>query len=102
MTAARPMPCGENKEEYNDKESTLSVQGDGTYLFTTKTCPNCKIAKTYLEDMKYQTIDAEENAELAYQFKIMQAPTLVVIQDGQVDRYVNASNIKRYVEDQTV
>lgn len=71
---------------------------DGMYLFTTKTCPNCKLVKDYLKDMPYETVDAEENMQLAREFGIMQAPTLVVIRDGQSKKYVNASNIKKFVE----
>ena len=75
---------------------------ENVYLFTTKTCPNCKIAKTYLADLSYETIDAGENIELANEFGIMQAPTLVVVKDGQYKKYVNASNIKKYVDEQTI
>ena len=71
---------------------------DGMYLFTTKTCPNCKLARDYLKNMNYETVDAEENIQLAREFGIMQAPTLVVIRDGQPKKYVNASNIKRFAE----
>lgn len=70
----------------------------GTYLFTTKTCPNCKIAKEFLKGMDYQVVDAEENQQLTEQFGVMQAPTLVVVKDGTVQRYVNAGNIKKYVD----
>ena len=68
------------------------------YLFTTKTCPNCKIAREMLKDESYKLIDAEENQELARKYGIMQAPTLVVVEEGHAKKYVNASNIKRYVE----
>ena len=72
----------------------------GTYLFTTKTCPNCKAAKEFLKDMDYQVIDAEENPELSSRFGVMQAPTLVLVKDGKIQKYVNASNIRRYTEEQ--
>ena len=68
------------------------------YLFTTKTCPNCKIAKEMLKDEPCRIIDAEENQELAMKYGIMQAPTLVVIKGNQAKKYVNASNIKKYVD----
>lgn len=68
------------------------------YLFTTKTCPNCKIAKQMLKEETYQVIDAEENRELVSKYGIMQAPTLVVIENGKMNKYVNASNIKRYID----
>ena len=68
------------------------------YLFTTKTCPNCKIAKEYLQGVEYDVIDAEENANLVQQFGVMQAPTLVVVSGDEFKKYVNASNIKKYAE----
>ena len=67
------------------------------YLFTTKTCPNCKIAKEILKGEDYQIIDAEENQELVKKYGIMQAPTLVVTDGKKAKKYVNASNIKKYV-----
>ena len=68
------------------------------YLFTTKTCPNCAAAKEFLGDFPYVVIDAEENAELTAKYGVMQAPTLVVVQDGEAKKYVNPSNIKKFVE----
>lgn len=70
----------------------------GAYLFTTKTCPNCKVAKEFLKDVEYEVVDAEENPEMSGQLGIMQAPTLVLVKNGQVQKFVNASNIKKYVE----
>ena len=69
------------------------------YLFTTKTCPNCRLAKEYLKDMDYIPVDAQENAELAQKFGVMQAPTLVVADGDSFTRYANASNIRRYVQE---
>ncbi|MCI7813914.1 MAG: ribonucleoside triphosphate reductase [Lachnospiraceae bacterium] len=82
------------------KENEIEIkQVDSVkYLFTTKTCPNCKIAKQMLQDENYQVIDAEENRELVSKYGIMQAPTLVVVENGKMKKYVNASNIKKYVD----
>ena len=68
------------------------------YLFTTKSCPNCKLAKEYLKNEKIVTIDAEENAELTKRYGVMQAPTLVVVDGDDVTKYANASNIRKYAE----
>ena len=108
-----------NRTEYNLKESSLkrpvntvvtlsnyeaevSVDvekpQDVMYLFTTKTCPNCKLAKEYLKNEKYALIDAEENMELASKYGVMQAPTLVVVDGEQYTKYVNVSNIKKFAE----
>ena len=71
----------------------------GIYLFTTKTCPNCKIAKQFLKDVDYKVIDAEENPELSGKFGVMQAPTLVIARDGKIQKFVNASNIRKFTEE---
>lgn len=75
---------------------------DGLYLFTTKTCPNCYMAKEYLKGTSHAVVDAEENPELAREYGIMQAPTLVEIRAGKAKKYVNASNIKNFVDEQMV
>ncbi len=70
-------------------------------LFTTKTCPNCKIAKNALEEahVNYEVIDAEENKELAKKYGILSAPTLVLVGKDGVKKLTNASNIKKYTEE---
>lgn len=71
-----------------------------TLLFSTKTCPNCKMAKMLLDKdhIAYKVIDAEEERELSEQYNIMKAPTLVVPNGDGYDVYENASNIKGYIE----
>ncbi|MEE1032260.1 MAG: ribonucleoside triphosphate reductase [Ruminococcus sp.] len=84
------------------KETPVTATADGAYLFTTSTCPNCKIAKEMLaelDDFTYEVVDAQQNPELAKQHGIMQAPTLVIIENGQTKKYANASNIQKFVEE---
>lgn len=78
-------------------EVKVEQQESIKYLFTTKTCPNCAIAKEMLSKEQYVLIDAEENAELAQKYGVMQAPTLVVISGDKTQKYVNTSNIQKYV-----
>ena len=68
------------------------------YLFTTKTCPNCVLAKSYLEGIPYVVIDAMENVELANRYGIMQAPTLVEVNGDNFTKYVGAPKIQKYAE----
>ena len=70
------------------------------YLFTTSTCPNCRMAKKMLEGEELEIVDAEKNPELAKQFGIMQAPTLVIAEGEHITKYVNASNIQKYVDEE--
>ena len=76
---------------------------DGIMLFGTKTCPNCEMAKKVLDKakIKYKFIDAEEEVELTKSLKIKQAPTLVVVKDGEATLICNVSNIKKYVQENT-
>ena len=85
-----------------DVEVKVERPQDIKYLFTTKTCPNCKLVKEYLKNVPYVTIDAEENIELARRYGVMQAPTLVVVNGDSHKKYVNASNIKKYVDQLTL
>ncbi len=72
---------------------------DGIVLFTTATCPNCKIACALLDKagIAYDKKLAEENAELAKTLGIKQAPTLAVIRDGVIEKHAGVSDIKRFI-----
>jgi len=76
---------------------------DRLLLFTTKTCPNCRMACMLLDKagIPYEKIDAEEHAGLTREYGVQQAPTLAVISNGQTVLYANASNIKGFIETYT-
>ena len=76
--------------------SAAAEDGIRTFLFTTKSCPNCHIAADSLEkaNIPYEMVDAEEHMDLVRKYGVMQAPTLVVVKGGQVTKLANASNIK--------
>ena len=78
------------------QEETLS---DGLYLFTTKTCPNCRIAKALMKNIKYTQIDAEDNAQLSMALDIKSAPTMLVVKGGEAKKYQSVSNIKKYLDE---
>ncbi|MDE5801779.1 MAG: ribonucleoside triphosphate reductase [Lachnospiraceae bacterium] len=95
----RPMGAIVTLSNYaEDVEVSVKTPENVKYLFTTKTCPNCKAAKEYLRGESYVLIDAEENMELAQRYGVMQAPTLVVVNGDSHKKYVNVSNIKKYAE----
>ena len=70
---------------------------DGAYLFTTATCPNCKVIKGILDKQgyRYETLLANENRELCEQFDIRQAPTMVVVKNGEFEKFAGVSEIKK-------
>lgn len=84
---------------HKDAKIEIETPENRKYLFTTKTCPNCKLAKELLKHENYVAIDAEDNPELARRYGVMQAPTLVVVSKDSCSKYVNASNIKKYTEE---
>ncbi|MBP3200956.1 MAG: ribonucleoside triphosphate reductase [Lachnospiraceae bacterium] len=84
-------------QTYNIEEK----KEDDVRLFVTKTCPNCKKAEELLDmaGIKYSIVDANENPDECEKYQIMQAPTLIV---NDKDKYVNLSNVIKYVEDTTL
>lgn len=69
-------------------------------LFTTKTCPNCHVAKEYLnKDIMIEVIDAEEQAHLTEKYDIRTAPTLIVVSNDTVNKYSGLSSIRKYADE---
>ena len=76
---------------------------DGSHhlkLFTTSTCPNCKIALRKLENagIKPEVINAENDLDDVARYGIMQAPTLVDEVDGTPQLYCGVSEIIKFIE----
>ena len=104
------------RKEYDLSKSTLVTKGkkdkkeeccccnehktEMPMLFTTKTCPNCKMAKMLLEKagIEVQILDASENKELAKEMGVMKAPTMFVTKDGKQLKLDNVSDIKKFIE----
>ena len=88
-----------NNEIHNNKENTENYQSK-IILFGTKTCPNCKVAKSLLQKahIAFEEVDAEEKRELTELYQVNQAPTLVLVDSSnQIEKIVNVSNIKKYI-----
>jgi len=76
-------------------EETVSLM-----LFTTPTCPNCKVAKMKLDKagISYDVINANENPDLVSRFGIKGAPTLIAAGGKKYDVYKGVSEIIRFIE----
>ena len=85
--------------EGENMDVKVQEPASGKLLFVTPTCPNCKLAKEYLKDEDFTVVDATENVDLAKKYGIMTAPTLVIVDGEKTEKFVNASNIKKYVDD---
>lgn len=85
----------DNNEHCNCEQSISE-----NLLFTSPTCPNCKMAKLLLDkaNFQYKQIDAIENKDLALQFKIKKAPTLLIPNNNDIIILDNVSDIKKFIE----
>ena len=81
-------------------EQIAPTLADGVYLFASATCPNCKIAEALLgkANIAYTKVLAEENVALTESLKIRQAPTLVVVTNGEAEKFVSVPNIKKFIQ----
>ncbi|MBQ4603424.1 MAG: ribonucleoside triphosphate reductase, partial [Clostridia bacterium] len=86
-----------NLDDFDDFGCGLA---DGLYLFKTATCPNCKVALSLLgkAEIAVQELMAYENEALAMQLGVKQAPTLVVVSNGEAVKYAGVSEIKKFIE----
>ena len=68
-------------------------------LFATPTCPNCRIACSYLDKagFAYEKLMAEENADLAIKYGVKQAPTLVIVSGAGFEKFAGAGAIKQFL-----
>ena len=82
-----------------EKEAPKTGTGAAIRLFATTTCPNCKIIAAQMDRMgiPYEKIYANEHPEEARALGIRQAPTLVVDRDGELVKYTNVSEIKKFL-----
>ena len=92
----------ETREEVTTEQTVRKILAGvrKPMLFTTSTCPNCKMAKKFITDAGFDCdiLLAEENVELTKLYNINQAPTLVVFNDGEPQTISNVSNIRKYLE----
>ncbi len=77
------------------------VVADGNYLFMTATCPNCKIAIAALDKagVSYEKMLANDHADLVNAFGVKQAPTLVVVKNGEATKYAGVSAVKKMLSE---
>lgn len=90
------------KPENSDEERLTANCTSGeneVLLFTTKTCPKCRIAKDMLgkAGVEYTPILAEEQPELARKYGIRQAPSIIVKDDIDDKLFTGLSDIQHMI-----
>ena len=101
-------------ENFQRGESVLAAEGEEengnnadherAMIFATKTCPNCRIAYGYLDKagVSYEKLMADENADLVKEYGITQAPTLVIKNGSDVNKYTGAGEIRKFLMEKEV
>ena len=81
-------------------EADPAQEAERLVLFTTKTCPKCRMAKEFLNKagITYEVVLAEENAELCKEYGIKEAPTLVMMGAEGFTKISGPSDIKKFCE----
>ena len=84
-----------------EQPTEAPAEKDQIILFGTKTCPMCKMAAEMLTSasVPFEKVYAEENADMARMYEIQTAPTLIVTRGGRTERYINASNIRKFISE---
>ncbi|MBQ4150415.1 MAG: ribonucleoside triphosphate reductase [Clostridia bacterium] len=81
-------------------EAAVEVSAESrVILFTTKTCPNCKIAAKLLEDagVEFEKLYVEENKEMATELGLKQVPALIVANGDRVQKYMNVVGVREFI-----
>lgn len=91
--------------EVTDNEVKIPTENqrdnNNIMLFTTKTCPNCHVAKKVLDDegINYTIVDAHDNINETVEFNVMGAPTLIIQTEEGFDSIYNLSNIIKFTQE---
>ena len=69
-------------------------------LFTTPTCPNCKVAIPMLEEagIDLDIVNAVAEPDEAVKFGVKQAPTLIVSDGDKFDKYAGIAAIRKFID----
>ena len=97
------LPTTDFEKESSVGDAVRSILADTRkpMLFTTATCPNCKMAKKFISESGFDCdiLLAEENQELVKLYEITSAPTLVVFDNGSPVKIQNVSNIRKFLDE---
>ena len=95
-------PKAEEHTAKNGEHEGEVHAGARAMLFATPTCPNCRIACSYLDKagFKYEKLMAGDNVELALNYGVKQAPTLVITDGESFEKFAGAGAIKEFLNAQ--
>ena len=89
---------GKETDEFKKGEAPV-MENPKLMLFTTKTCPNCRQAERMLNEkgIAFEDHDAADSQDLIEQFDIMAAPTLIVTDGTNIEKYTGPIEVNNYI-----
>lgn len=83
----------------SDSEPISAVQNNELLLFTTPTCTSCAMTKRALTEagIDYSVMDAGKHQDLVDKYGISQAPTLVAVASGEIEKFAGPIRIQEYI-----
>lgn len=104
-----PCPACEQKKQAasgapaeTPRKAAAPLAGAETILLTTKTCPNCRMAKRMLSDagIPFHLLYAEDQdgAQVARTYDISAVPTLLTKENNAVHLYYNVKDIRQFIQ----
>ena len=99
----RPAPSGgpvAQGDPAPQNQPAAQLRPGEALLFTSPSCPNCKLARVVLEGagLSYQEVPAQEHPELVARYGVRQAPTLVVGQGEEPVVLAGLGQIKAFMD----
>lgn len=100
--SSSPIKSDTDHLEIDEQNYQQNLDNSKTYrymLFTTPSCPNCKMIKKLLEEngIKYELIDATTNQDLVEKYNIEKAPTLIVEEVNDKNNYQIISDMSKLI-----
>ena len=94
-TAAALQSCPMPAEE----SAPVSSENARTILFARATCPNCRVAESFLDKagVDYEKLIADDHLDLAKEYGVKGSPTLIVTDGERVERYYGVPEIKKFL-----
>ncbi len=82
-------------------ETEKTDKGTSIVLFTTTTCPNCRLVEKLLDSkgVEYEVVNVNERPELADKYDVMTAPSMLVKEADDYHIYGGLSEIRSFLNE---
>jgi len=85
-------------------DASVVAEGAKAMLFSRTSCPNCRVAESILgkAGFGYEKLIADDNIDLCRQYGIKGAPTLLITDGANFEKFYGVPEIKRFLSSEQV